>query len=264
MAPGRPRRRSRKFGARSGYRACWPRQPRHGARSGPRARVAPTKAEPLGPNLLPPPPSAPTTLAARSRSTTPRGARPWTRWAGVHCTVRREYAHFRPASSRASRGTSSRSAPAAVPCHYPVLCVGGALSWRCFWAWRAASGRFTRGGRQDWTQKDYSCAVRARVAVLPVVNRVILSLVLAVERGEVSAVMYPVLLAVIRTHPPNISKFQYVLRLKVWEYNAGSAAGPHHRRTIGSATEFESFAGIFREAHAHSSESWAHGVGSEP
>ena len=100
--------------------------------------------------------------------------------------------------------------------------------------------------------------MRARVAVLPVVNRVILSLVLAVERGEVSAVMYPVLLAVIRTHPPNISKFQYVLRLKVWEYNAGSAAvaaGPHHRRTIGFATEFESFAGIFREAHAHSSES---------
>ena len=102
--------------------------------------------------------------------------------------------------------------------------------------------------------------MRARVAVLPVVNRVILSLVLAVERGEVSAVMYPVLLAVIRTHPPNISKFQYVLRLKVWEYNAGSAAGPHHRRTIGSATEFESFAGIFWEAHAHSSVCLVHGV----
>ena len=70
--------------------------------------------------------------------------------------------------------------------------------------------------------------------------------------------------AVIRTHPPNISKFQYVLRLKVWEYNAGSAAGPHHRRTIGSATEFESFAGISMAAHAHSSVCWAHGVVSEP
>ena len=106
--------------------------------------------------------------------------------------------------------------------------------------------------------------MRARVAVLPVVNRVILSLVLAVERGEVSAVMYLVLLAVIRTHPPNISKFQYVLRLKVWEYNAGSAAGPHHWRTIGSAPEFESFAGISMAAHAHSSVCWAHGVVSEP
>ena len=72
--------------------------------------------------------------------------------------------------------------------------------------------------------------------------------------------MYPVFLAVIRTHPPNISKFQYVLRLKVWEYNAGSASGPHHRQTIGSATEFESFAGIFREAHAHSSVCWDNGV----
>ena len=57
--------------------------------------------------------------------------------------------------------------------------------------------------------------MRARVAVLPVVSRVILSLVLAVERGEVSAVMYPVLVAIIRTHPPNISKFQYVLALAV-------------------------------------------------
>ena len=102
--------------------------------------------------------------------------------------------------------------------------------------------------------------MRARVAVLPVVNRVILALVLAVERGEVSAVMYPVLVAIIRTHPPNISKFQYVLRLKVWEYNAGSASGPHHRRTIGSATKSESFAGIFREAHAHSSVCLVHGV----
>ena len=68
------------------------------------------------------------------------------------------------------------------------------------------------------------------------------------------------LAAVIRTHPPNISKFQYVLRLKVWEYNAGSASGPHHRRTIGSATKSESFAGIFREAHAHSSVCLVHGV----